>query len=284
MADSFSMPPERQFGWNLKPTNSTEFEIIEKPTGQFCVVLNHALLRGVTSEMIFWWFQNFPNLKVTLKDISGYEEQVVPGYLLWHPSDHCSADLNGRLGPNNTSRAGAKIHIREAMQFNTYGLKYPVNTQLEIFYCAPDGWAMGRSIPFFGKAMCLRIHYKDVMENGEVLGVHYHYEVVIGVNGTSPIAKRINQKITQSYSPEFFDAWRLHNTIEVGVFENFLPALFAQYKSGSALQYETSMDPMASMNSVQSAQDPELFRARVEGYKATHDPFGYQSPEEASFL
>ncbi|MEM9574929.1 MAG: hypothetical protein AAF870_06855 [Pseudomonadota bacterium] len=284
MADSFSMPLERHFGWNLKPTNSTEFEIIEKPTGQFCVVLNHALLRGVTSEMIFWWFQSFPNLKVKLKDISGYEGQVVPGYLLWHPSDHCSADLSGRLGPNNTSQAGAKIHIREAMQFNTYGLKYPVNTQLEIFYCAPDGWAMGRSVPFFGKAMCLRIHYKDVIENGEIVGVHYHYEVVIGVNGTSPIAKRINRKITQSYAPEFFDAWHLHNTIEVGVFENFLPALFAQYKSGSALKYETSMDPMASMNGVQAAQDPELFRARVEGYKATHDPFGYQKPEHASFL
>lgn len=284
MAETFSMPPERDFGWSLKPTNSTEFEIIEKPNGQFCVVLNHSLLRGVTSEMIFWWFQNFPNLRVQLQDTPGYEGQVVPGYLLWHPSDHCSAALRGRLGPNGTSRSGAKIHIREAMQFNTYGLKYPVDTQLDIFYCAPDGWAMGKKIPLFGKAMCLRIHYKDVVENGENLGVHYHYEVVIGVNGTSPIAKRLNRKITQSYAPEFFDAWRLHNTIEVGVFENFLPALFSQNRAGSDLQYSASMDPMSSASGAQSAHNPELFRDRVDGYKATHNPFGYQCPEQASFL
>lgn len=284
MAETFSMPPERQFGWRLKPTDSTDFEIIQKPNGQFCVVLNHSLLRGVTSEMIFWWFKNFPNLNVQLQDIAGYEGLVVPGYLLWHPSDHCSADLSGRLGPDNTSRAGAKIHIREAMQFNTYGLKYPVDTALDIFYCAPDGWAMGKKIPFFGKAMCLRIHYKDVVEKGEILGVHYHYEVVIGVNGTSPIAKRLNRKITHSYAPEFFAAWHLHNTIEVGTFENFLPALFSQNRDGSALRYSTSMDPMSSINSAQSAHAPELFRVRVEGYKATDDPFGHQSPERASFL
>ncbi|MEO0696654.1 MAG: hypothetical protein AAFY84_11190 [Pseudomonadota bacterium] len=280
----FTMPTERYFDWALKPASSTLFDIHERPNGQFCVVLNHSLLRGVTSEMIHWWFLHFPNLRVTLDDVPGYESQAVAGYLLWHPSDHCSAKLSGRLGPNGQSRAGASIQIQEAMQYKTYGLKYPVNTSLKIFYCGPDGWAMGKALPFFGKVMCLRIHFKDVIEAGEIIGVHYHYEVVIGTSGNSPIARALNSKITSDYSPEFFAAWQLHNTIEVGTFENFLPVLFAQRGDLSSLYYARSMNPMIGVGDHQSAQSPSLFDKRLAGYKSTKDPFAYQGAEQASFV
>lgn len=284
MAADFSMPAERQFGWRLKPSESTRFEIHQKPNGQFCVVLNHSLLRGVTSEMIYWWFLNFPNLKVKLQDIEGYEGQTVPGYLLWHPSDHGSATLVGKLGPNGTSRAGAKIHIQEAMQYLTYGMKYPVNAQLQIFYCAPGGWAMGKALPVFGKVMCLRIHYKDVVQDGRVIGVHYHYEVVIGANGNNPAARALNRNITKAYSPEFFAAWQLHNAIEVGTFENFLPPLYAQRDSLSDLVYSKSMDPMAGHTEARFAHDPSLFQSRIEGYKSAKNAFAFQQSEQPSFL
>lgn len=281
---SFTMPAERDFGWALKPTDSTAFEIIERPNGQFCVVLNHALLRGVTSEMIYWWFLNFPNLRVSLEDVPRYESKTVPGYLLWHPSDHCSAELSGSLAPNGTSQAGAKIHIREAMQYKTYALKYPVDTALSIFYCAPDGWAMGKRLPILGNVMCLRIHYKDVVDAGQVVGVHYHYEVVIGASGNNPLVRAFNRRLTKEYSPEFFAAWHLHNTIEVGTFENFLSALFAQSSDGSGFRYAVSMNPMKTEIGQQSAQSPDLFRSRVEGYKSAKDPHAYQAAESASFL
>ncbi|MEM9938296.1 MAG: hypothetical protein AAF768_05580 [Pseudomonadota bacterium] len=281
---SFSMPAERDFGWALKPTGSTLFDIHQRPNGQFCVVLNHSLLRGVTSEMIYWWFQNFPNLRVKLEDVQGYEMQTVPGYLLWHPSDHCSAALSGNLGPGGTSRAGAKIHIQEAMQYKKYELKYPVDTALSIFYCGPDGWAMGKKVPVLGQVMCLRIHFKDVIEAGQIIGVHYHYEVVIGATGNNPIVRAFNRRLTAEYSPEFFAAWHLHNTIEVGTFENFLPALFAQRDSDSGLRYAAGMDPMKTETSQQSACSAELFEERVSGYKAAKDPHAFQNPEAASFF
>lgn len=280
----FSMPAERDFGWTLKPVDTTAFEIVERSNGQFCVVLNHALLRGVTSEMIHWWFLHFPNLRVTLEDTPGYESQTIPGYLLWHPSDHCSAELSGSLGPNGVSQAGAKIHIREAMQFNTYALKYPVDTALSIFYCAPDGWAMGKRLPFLGNVMCLRIHYKDVLSAGQVIGVHYHYEVVIGATGNNPIVRAFNRRLTAEYSPEFFAAWHLHNTIEVGTFENFLPALFAQRDDDSGMSYTRNMNPIATKTSNQTAHAPDLFRKRVEGYKTLKDPHAFQNPKASSFL
>ena len=281
---SFSMPTERNFGWALKPTDSTAFEIIERANGQFCVVLNHSLLRGVTSEMIYWWFLNFPNLRVSLQGVSGYETQTVPGYLLWHPSDHCSAELLGSLGPDGTSKAGAKIHIREAMRYNKFALKYPVDTALSIFYCAPDGWAMGKRLPILGKVMCLSIRFKDVVSDGQVIGVHYHYEVVIGATGNNPLVRAFNRRLTKEYSTEFFDAWHLHNSIEVGTFENFLPALFAQRNSDSGFRYAVDMDPMKAETTQQSAYSRELFDRRVEGYKSANDPHAYQASESASFL
>ncbi|MEO1628305.1 MAG: hypothetical protein AAFV25_24370 [Bacteroidota bacterium] len=145
-----NMPQERKFEWELKSVSSVHWGQVKNKSGQICVVLEHSLLRGVTSEMIAWWFKNFANLRVTLHDVEGYEGQKVPAYLLWHPSDHVNAQLNGHLGENNTAKAGAKIHIKETMQYNKYGFKYPVDQELEIFYCENDGWGMGKKIPFIG--------------------------------------------------------------------------------------------------------------------------------------
>ncbi|MEM9436984.1 MAG: hypothetical protein AAGA15_08075 [Pseudomonadota bacterium] len=281
---TLKMPPARDFGWSLKPTSSAAFKIHKRENGQFCVVLNHALLRGVRAEMIHWWFLHFPQLRVLLEDVPGYEGKTVPGYLLWHPVDHVSANLLGKLGPGNTSKPGCKIHIQEAMQYDRHGLKYPVDSALTVYYVGKDGWAMGKVLPFFGPAMMLRIHFKDVEENGVHVGVHYHYEVVIGVSGNGPIARRINHKITGEYGPEFFAAWERHNVIEVGTFENFLPPLYAQRDKGGALTYARDMDPMKGIADTQSAHSTELFHARVSAYEASRTPHALQAYDKTTFL
>ncbi|MEM7620856.1 MAG: hypothetical protein AAF228_10425 [Pseudomonadota bacterium] len=278
------MPQERKYGWELKPTSSTYFDIHKRDNGQFCVVLNHSLLRGVTSEMIAWWFKHFPNMNVTLNDVQGYENTTVGAYLLWHPSDHYGASLEGPLGPNNTTQAGASIHIREAMQYLKYGWKYKVDTKLKIFYCGNDGWAMGRVLPLFGPAMILRIHFKDVIENGEIIGAHYHYEVVIGVSANNFIARQLNKKITQHYSTEFFEAWHLHNTIEVGVFENFLPSLYAQRNSMDQLHYSKSMNPNHPSPKELRGFDKDLVEQRLQSYKETKDPYSVQQYKNKTFM
>ncbi len=277
------MPPERDFGWELKPTSSTHFEINERPNGQYSVVLNHALLRGVTSEMLHWWFLHFPSLRVELEDIAGYGSDPVPAYLLWHPSDHVDAVLKGKTGPGGTSRAGAKIHIQEAMQYQKYGWRFPVDAVLSIFYCAGDGWAMGRALPILGKVMCLRIHYRDVVEGGQHLGVHYHYEVVIGATGSGPLIRAFNRRLTAHYPPEFFEAWHLHNTIEVGVFENFLPALYA-LRAAPRLRFARDMDARPPSPATQTGHDKALFKLRTDLYRGTGNPYAVQNAEGSSFL
>ncbi|MEO0912743.1 MAG: hypothetical protein AAFY59_07120 [Pseudomonadota bacterium] len=281
---NLQMPPARDYGWDLKPDASSHFQIHQRENGQFCVVLNHALLRGVTAEMIQWWFLTFPNLKVRLIDIPGYEGKVVPAYLLWHPSDHYNATLSGNLGPDNTPRPGAKLLVQEAMQYEKYGWRYPVNSQLTVFYVGKDGWAMGRAVPLLGPLMMLRIHFRDVFEGGTCIGAHYHYEIVIGLSGRNPLAAVINKRISAKFGPEFFAAWHRHNVIEVGVFENFLPPLYAQRGRGSPLEYRRSMDPKPATPVPQTGHDRGLFERRIAGFQSATNPFAFQGYDKPSFL
>ena len=281
---NLQMPPARNYGWALKPTSSSHFEIVKRENGQFCVVLNHALLRGVRAEMIHWWFLNFANLRVRLEDVPGYEGVIVPAYLLWHPIDHVNARFGGALAADGTAKAGGTIHIQEAMQYDTYGLKYPVDQKMSIFYVGPDGWGMGKALPLIGPVMVLRIHYRDVEENGAHLGVHYHYEVVIGASAGNVIARQINARLTAKFGPEFFNAWHRHNVIEVGVFENFLPPLWNQRADLSNLTYRPDMDPMRAISGQEAGFDRLLFEKRVEAYRTSPRPFDVQAYDKPSFL
>lgn len=280
------MPQERKFEWELKPVSSVYWGQVKNKSGQLCVVLEHSLLRGLTSEMIAWWFKNFANLSVTLHDIEGYEGKKVPAYFLWHPSDHISAQFKGSLGENHTARAGAKIQIQETMQYKKHGFKYPVNEELEIFYCEHDGWGMGKKIPLLGTMIFLRISYKDVYQKGKIIGVQYHYEVVAGTNKKNLITQAINRKIVGGYSSEFWEAWITHNTIEVGVFENFLPALYSQRNNLDNLAYAKSMNPITQDMAAQDQKgfDKNLLEERLKGYEQSDNAFDYQNGIGSSIL
>lgn len=281
-----SMPIERKFEWELKPTSSVHWGQVKSKSGQICVVLVHSLLRGVTSDMIAWWFKNFANLSVTLEDVEGYEGKKVPAYLLWHPSDHMAVQISGKLGENNTAITGAKIHIKEAMQYKRYGLKYLVDNKLKIFYCENDGWGMGMQIPLLGKLVFLRISYKDVYENGEIAGVQYHYEVVAGTSKQNILAKAINNKMAGGRTTDFWEAWITHNTIEVGVFENFLPVLYSQRNDLNNLHYSKSMNPITKgiASKDQKGFDIELLEERLKGYEQSDNGFIYQNGTGKSIL
>ncbi|MEO1796840.1 MAG: hypothetical protein AAFR53_07480 [Pseudomonadota bacterium] len=281
-----TMPAARDFGWALKPNDSALFDIHERPNGQFSVVLNHALLRGVRAEMIHWWFLNFTRLSVSLPDTPGYEGTKVPAYLLWHPQDHVSAELSGPTGQGGAPQRGTKIRIREAMQYEKHGWRYPVDSELEVHDVGPDGWAMGKTLPLFGPVMMLRIHFRDVYDGDAHLGMHYHYEIVIGTSAKNPVARFLNGRLSSKFGPEFFAAWQRHNVIEVGTFENFLPALFAQRDDVTNLVYRRDQDPApsAGQSPAQSGYDAALFEERVIGYASAKDPYAFQAFDKPSFL
>ena len=278
------MPAPRNFGWPLKTIETSHFEIMQRDNGQFMVVLNHALVRGVTAKMLTWWFRTFTHLRVTLDDVPAYEGKTVPAYLLWHPSDHFNATLKGRTGPHGAPIAGrTRIHIQEAMQYQTYGWDYPVNTALKVAYVGDDGWAMGRILPVLGPVMMLRIHFRDVVQGGTHLGVHYHYEIVIGLRSNDPVSRFINRRITHSFGLQFFEAWLTHNVIEVGTFEHFLPALYAQRLNGITLHYAQQRTGISKTNP-QTGHDADLVARRVVAFTESDDPLATLAYDKRTFL
>lgn len=279
-----AMPPPRDFGWPLKPVSSSHFKIHQRENGQFSVVLNHAPLRGVRAKMIAWWFQTFTRLRVTLDGVPGYEGKTVPAYLLWHPSDHLDATLTGRVEADGAPIAGAtRIRIQEAMQYERYGWDFPVNAELVVTYVGHDGWAMGRFVPLLGPVMMMRIHFRDVADAGTHIGVHYHYEIVIGLSGSDPVSRFINRRITGAFGTAFFEAWHTHNVIEVGCFENFLPHLYAQRSEGTELRYARDHAP-ALPTDAQHGFDAELFATRARAFEHSTDPMATLAYKERSFL
>lgn len=278
------VPKERKFDWKLKPLSSVSWGRVKNKSGQLCVVLGHSLLRGVSTEMLIWWFKNFPNLQITLVDVEGYENKKVPAYFLWHPSDHISVSLKGRRGPNNTAQAGSKIHIKEVMQYKKYGIKYPVDQTVSVFYFENDGWGMGRKIPIIGTLLFLRISFKDVYDHEKLIGVQYHYEVVAGTHKQNFIASKINNRILDHYQEEFWDAWITHNTIEVGVFENFLPPIYQQRNNLEQIYYSKDMNPISEPSISLSSYNEKLVKERLAGYEKSTNAFTYQRGLEQSFL
>ena len=60
-------PAFREFGWTLKEKEGTTFDCqYHSKTGQFVIIANFPLIRGITCEMIYWWFTYLPNLKVKM--------------------------------------------------------------------------------------------------------------------------------------------------------------------------------------------------------------------------
>ena len=170
------------------------------------------------------------------------------------------------------------------MYTKKYGLKYPVDDALKILYFGKDGWAMGKKVPLLGLMMVLRIHFKDIYAGNTIKGVHYHYEIVVGTHKRNFIAQKINKKLAGKFGQDFLDAWHTHNTIEVGVFENFLPAIYAQKNDLNDIHYSRNMNAMSESPARLQGFDKELFEKRMKGFEQSTNAFEYLQFAEASFL
>ena len=287
-------PTPRDFGWKLKETDATTFQIKFHPENdQMVVVLNQPMVRGgVTSEMIYWWFKHFANLKVRIKNVGNYSDgDVIPAYFLWHPFDHFGVT---QLGVNDEGKlkVGSKFHIQEAMSFDKYERKYLMDATATIWYLrngSYGGQGMGLKSPFGTWLMSSRICWEDVTEDG-LQGVHYHYEITIGI-ANKWFGKWINPIIRnkKGMSNETFNEWNRHNVIEVGTFENFLPRLYEQRKtiedkptSEWILDYDAATDDTAKNLPTQTQSfDPSLVQKRIDGYMKSNNTHEYSTTTQA---
>jgi DAPG hydrolase PhiG domain len=102
--------PERPSVGAMKPLSSANVSFEKQVNGQIIMKIEHDTVRGVTPQMLRWWFEN-------LSEPMQYEGKPYARYLLWHPRDHIHWALV-RRSPDGGTGQGAYFRIVEAFAAN----------------------------------------------------------------------------------------------------------------------------------------------------------------------
>ena len=179
------------------------------------MTIDHEPLRGVTPEMLLWWFRH----------IGGempYAGGIHPRYSVWHPLDHISWDL-ARPAPGGGVGEGSRFHIVEAFgqdrrklvdsvdrveKLDRTGIRLVLRVAGAQVFQLEHTWSAGSG----------RTHYVSVFDLG--------LRSAVGAPVNAYLRKRV-------FRPDMDHAWIKHNVEEVGLLEHFLPALFAAETGGA---------------------------------------------------
>lgn len=215
------------------------------------VTIRHALLEGVTPEMLAWWYGHVPG---TMEYAGG----VYPRYLVWHPRDHISYEVLGRA--DDAVGSGTRLRIVEAPQRDVDRLIDLRVTVVEVSEVGAvnESRALGSNV----------VRVENAFEFASS-GVRYVSRMKLG---DETLAGRLllNRIATQRvFPPGRLRAWVRHHVEEIGNLPNFLPDLFA---AETHCRLARSVDPADRSAGPDGARDlgdfvddveqvPELFRS-----------------------
>ena len=202
-------PPPRKLPWPLKPTASAVTSQTYDALGRMVMHIRHDTLRGVSPEMVAWWFGN----------IGG--DMEVDGtrlnkYLVWHPLDHifwklAQPDPNGGAGP------GAKFRIVEAFGRN-------LNFYLDIIDTVTRLDATGITLVCYKFGIEVSRLNHDFVEIDS--GTQYVSTLTIGT-GVPGLRRVLNPLMHRVIFTEAMgNAWLRHNIEEVGLLEHIIPCIY----------------------------------------------------------
>ena len=215
--------PPLAFNWQMKPVSSArKAEIQILPNKQIELTISHDLIKGVTPQMLHWWF-------CRIDDTMQYNGQVYPRYRVWHPSDHIFYKDLSRTA-DGTGRAGTRRQIVEA-----FGGKknFLVNIIDRVVHLDDKGILLsteqsGISLGFGSLLLPLPIQLSTLEHQffAEPGGTRYESRLLIGLD--SSFGKWfVNPIVRPAFiGYEMAKAWLKHNIEEVGNFEFFLPELY----------------------------------------------------------
>ena len=106
------IPAPRSVPWTLKPLSTAETSLSYDALERMVMRIRHDIIKGVTPEMLAWWFANIGGEM----EIDG---RIQNRYLIWHPFDHIHWEL---VKPAASGRieAGAVFRIVEAFGIDTF--------------------------------------------------------------------------------------------------------------------------------------------------------------------
>jgi len=216
MGRRWTLPPPRPLAGELKPLSSAETGRSVLQDGRLDLTIRHDLLKGVSPEMLYWWYGN-------IEGTMHYLGQEYPRYLVWHPLDHIQYRVV-RRSPDGSVGVGARVQIVEAFQRN---LDYLVDVEMEIEQRDTTGSTVVKRL--FGQAV-MRLVNEFVPMTG---GTQVYTRFVIGV-GALPGKLGLNWMLrSKLFPPAKAQAWLKHNVEEVGNLEQFLPELYTTCSNSS---------------------------------------------------
>jgi hypothetical protein len=203
------LPPARPVLWPLRKQETADVSFAHLEDGRRHIVIRHAALKGVSAEMLAWWYGHI------IGDMD-YAGGRWPRYLVWHPLDHISYEMvrpsvTGGIGP------GARLHIREAFQRNPANL---LDVSVTVERIGRDAAIIGNRV--FGlSALRLINEFQDAPA-----GASYVTDLTIGDPGA--IGRLVFNRLIGSRILPGAQAqhWIRHHIEEVGNLENFLPQLY----------------------------------------------------------
>lgn len=200
--------------WTRKPLESARsgFEILAD--GRVHCWIEHDVIRGVTPQMLVWWFKHLEGDLV-------HEGRRLNRYRVWHPRDHIAIEYS-RRNADGSIGVGCVIHLTEMLGANP---DYLVDVHTLITKLDEQGFAHRPRVHG------LRLAQMDYAFEATDAGVLYRNSLTVGAKGI--VGKLLNPLIRRFMFDEARGrAWIKHNIEEVGNFESFLPALYDQ--EGSA--------------------------------------------------
>ena len=205
-------PLEVEYLDRMKDVGTAETTFATLPSGQRQLTIRHEVIEGVTPEMILWWFQNFPTRTVT---VAG---QDVAWYRLWHPRDHIEVIVRERGGPDISGLSeGTQVMIHE--RFGGQDQRF------DGYVAALDATGIHLQASIGGVTLGNLRHTFTAVEGGTL----YESKLILGLD--VPVVRVIANPLIRNFrmNDEQAKAWFVHNVEEVGNFEFFLPALYAEH-------------------------------------------------------
>ena len=204
---------------HFKPESSAKWsDITKSPNGNILVQIEHDNIKGVTPEMLKWWFENLGRSTTwNGKDFSGPEIKL---YHLWHHRDHVAVTplSNAPDGSINYGfLEGADSRIEEYFnEFNDHIFQKMHTTKL-------DEHEFTFEIKSFGMTFGRISHYYDQTEDG----CSFYAETEIGCE--IPIIGVIFNWLVLPflYNKNSAKYWIRHNIEETGRTEDILPVIYA---------------------------------------------------------
>lgn len=205
------MKPPEPLGipWVKKMVGNARSGIDILPDGRMKCWIEHEVIRGVTPQMLVWWFKH-------LEGDMEYAGKKLNRYRVWHPHDHIGIEY-AKKNTDGTVGVGSVIHLTEMLGANP---DYLVDVHTEIVKLDEQGFGHR---PRVARLELAAMDYEFQAVPG---GTQYNNSLVIGTERlfgavVNPLIRRF------AFDEARGRAWIQHNIEEVGNFEAFLPQLYA---------------------------------------------------------